>query len=101
MHFRHLLPGSAIPPPAGPEKPFPPGLPEPTPQSRPAKINPSVAPQEGKAQRLPPSHVLFRDPAGDIADPTDITGPLGHTDRLAGVKQVEGVRTFKAIIVSG
>lgn len=37
--------------------------------------------------------------ADDISDPADETGPFRHTDSLAGIKQVETVRAFQAVVI--
>ena len=38
--------------------------------------------------------------AGQCADPTDVAGPLRHTDGPARVQQVEGVRALQNVVAS-
>src|SRR2546422_7397574 len=55
--------------------------------------------ERGELHPRPRRQVQLRAVVGELADPQDVTLPLGHADGAARVEQVEGVRALQAVVV--
>src|SRR2546421_2985439 len=55
--------------------------------------------ERGELHPRPSRQVQLRAVVGELADPQDVTLPLGHADGAARVEQVEGVRALQAVVV--